>query len=164
MKTVQKFFTGLLLVNVVFIVSCDQQIDDVKPGIDLGGAAAFPQQCDTIWYGEPFVFSALFSDNMELGSYSIDIHNNFDHHSHTTEVDVCGFGEEKEPVNPFQFTEEYEIPAGLTEWDPRQELTFPVSDGEGMFDAGDYHFMIRVTDHEGWSAQKGLSIKILHRE
>lgn len=164
MKIMKMFFTGLFMVSGLFIVSCDQEIDDVKPGIAMVGATAFPQQCDTIWFGEPFVFSALLSDNMALGSYSIDIHNNFDHHSHTTEVNVCALGEEKEPVNPFQFTEEYAIPAGLAEWDPRQELTFPVSDGGGMFDAGDYHFMIRVTDHEGWSAQKGLSIKILHRD
>jgi hypothetical protein len=28
-------------------------------------------------------------------------------------------------------------------------------------DPGDYHFMIRLTDKEGWQTLKGLSIKIL---
>lgn len=29
-----------------------------------------------------------------------------------------------------------------------------------LIDAGDYHFMIRVTDKEGWQTMKGLSLKI----
>ena len=162
MKHIRLLFLAALMLalNSCFF----EEVDDQKPEIDLAVEGAFPINCDTIYFGETFTFRALFTDNAELGSYSIDIHNNFNHHSHTTEVSVCTLGEEKEPVNPFQFTEEYEIPVGLTVWDPRQELTFPVSDGEGMFDEGDYHLMIRLTDHEGWSAQRGLSIKMLHRE
>jgi hypothetical protein len=32
------------------------------------------------------------------------------------------------------------------------------------FDPGDYHFFISLTDREGWSAQKGLNIKVLKGE
>ena len=35
--------------------------------------------------------------------------------------------------------------------------------GNGLYDEGDYHFFISLTDKEGWSAQKGLSVKMLHR-
>ena len=31
------------------------------------------------------------------------------------------------------------------------------------FDEGDYHFTIRLTDKEGWSIQKGLSIKMFYQ-
>ena len=54
-----------------------------------------------------------FTDNAELGSYSINIHNNFDHHSHSTEVEECNMDPVKEPVNPYVFIQDYDIPGRL---------------------------------------------------
>ncbi len=147
----------------IFFYSCEKNIDKEKPSIDLSIQDAFPVNCDTLYFGEPFNFIALFTDNVELGSYSIDIHNNFDHHSHSTEVIECSLDPIKTPVNPFLFIEDYDIPAGLSAYQTDTSITIPLGDETGNFDEGDYHFFISLTDKEGWSTQKGLSVKILRR-
>ncbi|MBN1925394.1 MAG: DUF4625 domain-containing protein, partial [Prolixibacteraceae bacterium] len=91
-------------------------------------------------------------------SYSIDIHNNFDHHSHSTDVEECQLSPVKEPENPFLFINEFEIPAGVSNYEANMAINVP----DGM-DEGDYHFFISLTDREGWRAEKGLSIKIAYR-
>ena len=42
-------------------------------------------------------------------------------------------------------------------------VEIPSGEGTELFDDGDYHFFISLTDDAGWSVQKGLSIKMLHR-
>ena len=150
---------------LAFFSSCenDDEIDKEKPSINLTIEDAFPLNCDTIYFGESFELKVLFSDNVELGSFSIDIHNNFDHHSHSTEVTECNLDPIKDPVNPFLFIEDYDIPAGLQEHKTNLSISISSGNGDGLFDEGDYHFFISLTDKEGWSAQKGLSIKMLHR-
>ena len=91
-------------------------------------------------------------------------HNNFDHHSHSTEVSACELWPVKIPVNPFVFIDDFDIPAGSTEFKTSQIISIPTSNGNGEFDEGDYHFFISLTDKEGWSTQKGLSIKIIKRK
>ena len=151
----------------VIIVSCDKkddvEIDTEKPNIDLSFVGAFPNNCDTIYFGESFFFNALFTDNQELGSYSIDFHHNFDHHSHTTEVSDCEDEDSKDPVNPYVDILDGNIPKGKTSFETSLSIVIPESDENGMYDGGDYHFFISLTDKEGWSTQKGVSIKILHR-
>ncbi len=136
--------------------SCEEEdVDREKPTIDLSIEDAFPVNCDTLYFGESFVFKALFSDNAELGSiraYSIDIHNNFDHHSHSNEVTECSLDPVKEPVNPWLFIENFDIPAGLDVFETNQSISIPATNDKGLYDVGDYHFFISLTDKEGWSA------------
>ena len=106
----------------------------------------------------------LFSDNVELGSFSINIHNNFNHHSHSTELTECSLEPEKEPMSPLSLIEDFEIPDGLKIYETDIILSIPEGEGTELFDEGDYHFFISLTDAEGWSAQKGLSIKMYHRQ
>lgn len=158
----------IIVIPVFFFLilsSCkkEEEIDKQKPEIDLSIQDAFPVNCDTIYFGESFELKVLLTDNAELGSYSIDIHNNFDHHSHSTEVTECTLDPIKDPVNPFLFIESFDIPSGLSEYGTNLEISIPSGDSNGEYDEGDYHFFISLTDKEGWSAQKGLSIKILHR-
>ena len=154
-------FPVLLL---AFFSSCEKDaIDKEKPTIDLSIQDAFPVNCDTIFFGESFDLKVLFTDNFELGSYSIDIHNNFDHHSHSTEVTECNLSPEKEPVNPFLFIDDFDIPTNLEEYETNLSISIPSGNDNGEYDEGDYHFFISLTDKEGWSAQKGLSIKMLNR-
>jgi hypothetical protein len=159
---------GMFAIVLFFIFTfkaCEKSgdIDNQKPVIDLSIQDAFPVNCDTLYFDEPFNLKVLFSDNVELGSYSIDIHNNFDHHSHSTEVTECSLDPIKEPVNPFTLIQDYDIPVKLQEYETSLSITIPSSNTNGLHDEGDYHFFISLTDKEGWSAQKGLSIKILHR-
>lgn len=162
MKTF-KIISGLLFLLFVFTTCSKDEIDDQKPEIDLSASDAFPMNCDTLYFGELFKFKALFTDNAELGSFSIDIHNNFDHHSHTTEVTACNLDDIKNPVNPYVFIEDYDIPEGQDVYETSLEITIPNGNSNGEFDKGDYHFFISLVDKEGWSSQKGLSIKILRR-
>ncbi len=155
----------LLVFTVVFMACSDDNVtDDIKPEIDSTVSFAFPAHCDTLYFGEDFNFRALFSDNIELGSYSISMHHNFDHHSHSTEVAECEMDPKKEPINPFKYIQDYEIPDNKATYEVDQLVTIPSGDENGDFDDGDYHFFISLTDKQGWSTQKGLSIKILHRE
>ncbi|TWI84421.1 uncharacterized protein DUF4625 [Chitinophaga japonensis] len=132
-----------------------EEVDTVYPEIDLSVAGAFPRQCSSIQRGQAFTFKARFSDNAELGSYSLDVHHNFDHHSHSTEVEECDLEAKKTPVQPFLFIKDYAITAGLQEYVATVEISVPAD-----ADPGDYHFMVRLTDKEGWQTMKGLSIKI----
>lgn len=101
------------------------------------------------------MFRARLTDNKELGSLSIDIHHNFDHHTHSTEVESCIMDPVKAPVKPLLLLKNFPITPGLTTLDTQEEIIIPAD-----IDAGDYHFLIRLTDKEGWQTIKGLSIKI----
>ena len=162
MKTYKIIIPFLLF---IFFISCEKEdeVDKEKPVIDLTMQDAFPVNCDTLYFGESFELKVLFTDNAGLGSYSIDIHNNFDHHSHSTEVTECSLDPIKDPVNPFLFIEDYNIPAGQSDYQTNMPISISSGNGNGEFDEGDYHFFISLTDKEGWSTQKGLSIKMLHR-
>jgi hypothetical protein len=154
----------LFFVLVLIVLSCSKTpIDDKKPEIDLSIQGAFPLNCDTLYFGEPFTFKVLFSDNAELGSYSIDIHHNFDHHSHSTEISNCEMDAKKSPVNPFVLIEDHDIPQGTKQFETSLEITIPDGNFIGQFDEGEYHLFVSLTDNEGWSAQKGLNIKIKYR-
>ena len=162
MKTLKIIIIPLLL--LIIYNSCEKEaIDKEKPIIDLSIQDAFPVNCDTIFFGESFDLKVLFTDNFELGSYSIDIHNNFDHHSHSTEVTECNLDDKKDPVNPFLFIDDFDIPTNLEEYETNLSISIPSGNDNGEYDEGDYHFFISLTDKEGWSAQKGLSIKMLNR-
>jgi hypothetical protein len=132
--------------------------DDIYPEIDMAGSQDFPKDCDTVYLGESFTFQALFSDNKELGAFSIDIHQNFDHHTHSSSIVECLLDPLKTPVNPLVFIHEYSIPEGSTTYVARETISVPAN-----VDAGDYHMMVRLTDHEGWQKLKGISIKIIKR-
>ncbi|MGE8380915.1 MAG: DUF4625 domain-containing protein, partial [Sphingobacterium sp.] len=88
MQTLKKY--ALMAIITASTIACKkdkENIDTEKPTIDISAATAFPKQCSQIRRGSSFTFRAILSDNVALGSYSIDVHHNFDHHSHSTEVE-----------------------------------------------------------------------------
>ena len=161
MKTLKYF--ALLIVVSFLTNACTDDTDTEKPAIDLTIAGAFPISCDTLYYDEPFTVKVLLTDNVELGAYNIDIHNNFDQHAHSTEFEQCIFDDEKVAVNPYIFIQDYTIPAASSRYTTEVPMTLPASNGTDLYDEGDYHFQLRVTDIEGWSTLVGLNVKILHR-
>lgn len=167
MRTINSTYICLFLaVMLLFLnTACEKSvIDDQKPEVDLTATGAHPLNCEVLYFGEPFRLNYLFKDNVALGSYTVDIHHNFDHHSHSTEVGSCDFLPDKVAVNPFLLIEEGKIPEGLTVYQLDEQITLPTFDSDGPFDEGDYHLTLRLTDQEGWSVQKGISIQILHRQ
>ena len=156
----KKYHFILCSLFVSVMVACsDSDKDDEVPVIDMTVEDAFPQNCVTVFKGETFVFKARLVDNAELGSYSIEMHNNFDHHTHSTSIVECELDPIKTPVNPLYFVNEYTIPAGQTDYIATQNITIPTD-----VDAGDYHFMLRVTHKEGWQTSEGISLKVVERE
>jgi hypothetical protein len=163
MKRIHFFPATIVLFIFVFAGCSKDDTDVIKPEINLNFDGAFPVNCDTLWLGETFTFKAQFSDNAELGSFSIEIHDNFDHHAHSTEVSNCELDPVKTPVNPFHLIRDFPLPEGATSHETDVQITIPEGNNKGAFDEGDYHLFISLTDREGWSAQKGLSIKIFKR-
>lgn len=143
---------------LLFLVgSCENENKDMeKPVIDNSFMGAFPKNCDTAYVGQTFHFKARFTDNVGLGSFSINVHNNFDHHSHSTDVEACILDPVKIPQNPFSLIESYDIPHGMKQYEADVPITIPANT-----DAGDYHFFISLTDVTGWRAEKGINIKLV---
>ncbi|TVQ91188.1 MAG: DUF4625 domain-containing protein [Bacteroidetes bacterium] len=150
----------VVLSLLLSLLSCSKtEIDDEPPVILMTEMHHFPQPCDTVYVGETFTFRATFTDNKELGAYSIDIHHNFDHHSHSTETEECELDPPKTPTeNVFLFIQSYTIPDGLKTYDAEVDIEIP----EGV-DTGDYHFFLALTDKEGWQTIRGVGIKVLKR-
>jgi hypothetical protein len=150
---------SLLISFLSVILACgcrdNEAIDMQKPVIEMSVSEYFPRNCAFLKRGEIFTFKAKFSDNAELGNYNIEIHNNFDHHSHSTDSEECETDEKKIPVNAWVFNQDYSIPAGLKEFDASNEIAIPAN-----IDAGDYHFMVRLTDKSGWQQLIAVSVKI----
>lgn len=158
MRTIQTNRTIILgLLSLWLVCGCqeDEAIDTEYPVIDATFTGLFPKQCSSIRKGGTFTFKARFTDNVQLGSFSLDIHHNFDHHTHSTEVNDCDMAPVKTPENPFLLIRNYPIPEGLREHVAEYAIEIP-----GDVDSGDYHFMILLTDEEGWQTISGLSIKI----
>jgi len=154
----------MVALAVSLLSACNKDDTDLeKPVIDFSAEDSFPNNCDTLWLGETFNFRSAFTDNSELGSYSIEIHENFDHHSHSTEETPCELMPEKEPVNPFEFLKDYVIPAKRSSYEANVDIEIPEGNNEGHFDEGDYDVSISLTDREGWSTQKIISVKLLKR-
>ena len=156
-RSFNSVFISLLL---LVIWACSKtEIDDERPVITMNEAHHFPHVCDTIYVGESFVFRATFADNQELGAYSIDIHHNFDHHSHSTETDDCEMDPKKAPTdNVWLYIQSYTIPDGLKTYEA--EVTIEVPEG---VDTGDYHFFLALTDKAGWQTIRGVGIKVMER-
>ncbi|MDD3077962.1 MAG: DUF4625 domain-containing protein [Paludibacter sp.] len=152
-------FTAIPILLLILTYGCDNTIKDEEvPVIDMTLDDVFPQYCDTVYRGESFTFKFRFTDNVELGSYSIEMHNNFDHHTHSTSIVECELDPIKTADNPLLFLDEYSIPEGLQEYTATATIDIPYG-----VDTGDYHFMVRVTDASGWQTYEGISVKIEDR-
>ena len=149
----------IFLILILFICSCSNiEIDDKVPEIDMSFADAFPKNCDTVFIGETFRLKALFNDNVALGEYNVDIHHNFQHHSHSTEFFECTLEPKKTTINPYLLIKTFNIPENSREYYTDDEIFVP----QGV-DPGDYHLFLRLTDRAGWQAVKGIGIKIFER-
>lgn len=98
----------------------------------------------------------MTSDNQELASYSLDIHHNFDHHTHDDQGAECELDPVKEASNPLIFMQNYAIENGVSSYEIDVEITIPED-----VDTGDYHCTFSVTDRTGWQSRTSIDIKIV---
>ena len=133
----------------------EEQKDMQQPVISEQGITANPIDCQVYQRGSVIPFHYLMTDNQELGAYNIEIHNNFDHHTHCTTAAECPMEAQKQPKNPWTYNQDFVIPAGLRQYDAHHDIQIPAD-----IDPGDYHFMIRLTDRAGWQQLHAVAIKI----
>ena len=147
----------ILLLLLCALGACSStDTDTTVPEILPVGEATGPLNCQEFSRGEAIFFDYLFRDDTELGAFNLEIHNNFDHHTHSTEAGECRQDPAKQPVKPWILNKDYPIPAGSTSYEAK--VTIPVPED---VDPGEYHFMIRLTDRSGWQQLKSVSIRIL---
>lgn len=148
-----------LLAAALLWAGCDKDDKQVtKPRIKMESEASFPKNCATVYRGESFEFNAVFTDEEALGNYNLEIHHNFDHHSHSTDGIDCASGEKKSPFKPFVYNKDFSIPNGKTSYNAVVKIDVP-----GDIDTGDYHLMVRVTNRAAWQEVKGIGMKIADR-
>lgn len=155
---------AFLMLTVVSCNKDDEKTDTEKPVIDLSFDGTFPVNGSHLHFGEKAVVKFRLTDNSELGSFSINIHDNFDHHSHSTEEEGGEHHhhhDEDGEGDAFYFSKDYEIPSGQKEYIVNEEIVIPSASDDGdAFKGGDYHFQITVIDKAGWSSFKALEIEI----
>ena len=133
----------------------DDTKDMSKPVINTKDIVAVPTDCEVYKRGDVIPFNSLFTDDTELGSYNIEIHQNFDHHTHSTSSVECQMDEKKDPVKPWTYNQDFSIPSGQKSFTARHDIAIPAD-----IDPGDYHFMVRLTDCAGWQELHAVAIKI----
>lgn len=133
----------------------DDTKDMSKPVINTKDIVAVPTNCEVYKRGDVIPFNSLFTDDTELGAYNIEIHQNFDHHTHSTSSVECQMDEKKDPVKPWTYNQDFSIPSGQKSFTARHDIAIPAD-----IDPGDYHFMVRLTDCAGWQQIHAVAIKI----
>ena len=158
MKVLLKHFCFLSFLTLLISCTSDDSMDkdEEKPTISVNYDNGFPQGCAQLTKGQTYSFRAMVKDNKKLASYSLDIHHNFDHHTHDDQVTECILGDIKSPVNPYLFMENYSIESELTSYEINISLTIPDD-----IDIGDYHCAYSVTDETGWQSRTSIDIKIV---
>jgi hypothetical protein len=146
------FMLVLLLFSCAACIKKDNKED--KPVIQL----LSPLPCDTLYFGEPFMFQIKVSDKDGLGNLKMDIHNNFGQHQHGDHA-PCNMDSAKIPVKPYFEEWIFALPDKEKEYVFETNITFP----DENFDKGDYHFHIYVTDNVGYQSFITLSVKVLER-
>ena len=134
----------------------EEQKDMQQPVISEQGITANPIDCQQYHRGDVIPFHYIMTDDQELGAYNIEIHNNFDHHTHSTTATECPMDAQKDPKNPWVYNRDFSIPSGQRTYDARHDIQIPTD-----IDPGDYHFMIRLTDRAGWQQLHAVAIKIV---
>lgn len=156
MKIKYLFYSFLLVLAASCSDSDDSEIDTEKPTISVNYSGGFPQACEELQRGQTYTFKAQVTDNVALSAYSLDIHNNFDHHTHDDQGAQCELDDVKTAVNPMIYMENFSIPEGGTSYEISISITIPED-----VDVGDYHCSYSVTDATGWQSRTSVDIKIV---
>ncbi len=151
----------LFLLLLCALCACSSSSDDrskdmTMPEISGKGIIPTPENCQAFGLGDTIRFHYIFTDDRELGSFNIEIHNNFDHHTHSTSAVECIMEPAKQPVRPWVYNKDQRIPKGQRFHEALFDIVVPKD-----VDPGDYHFMIRLTDQAGWQQLKSVSIKLV---
>ncbi|MFO7721139.1 MAG: DUF4625 domain-containing protein [Gillisia sp.] len=141
-----------LIVAAVFLTSCssdDDARDTEKPTISI----MEPHNDEEIAPGGELHFEAIFTDNVALASYKIEIHDDFDVHTHS-------ILKSSDNLNPWSFEQVFQIPAGQRSFEAVHHIDIPTMINGQAISEGTYHLGIYVTDTSGNEEQAFLTIHI----
>jgi len=146
MKTTIKFYTVCLLaIFSVLFSSCENENDGdtIKPIINL----IEPEDGDVLKIGSELHFEMELSDNEMLKSYKIEIHSNFDNHTHTRISEV---------TENFRFNKSWDV-SGRNAFIHHHEIKIPSN-----ATPGNYHLMVFCTDAAGNESYVARNIVLSH--
>lgn len=154
---------AIALTSAAIATSCssNDDKDTTYPQITAEGITANPVDCQNYKRGDIIPVRFMLTDDTELGDYNIEIHSNFDHHTHSTSTAECedheGHEEHHEGSTdaPWHFSQDYTIPAGQRSYMASHDIAIPTD-----IATGDYHFTLRLTDRAGWQQLHAVSIQI----
>lgn len=140
---------AFLAMSAFVFVSCDNDdsSDTTKPLIELHE----PEEGQALEIGnEHGVHLEMdLSDDVMLKSYKIEIHSNFDHHSHGGNSRAAG------ATVDFSFNKSYDISGQKTAHIHHYDIVIPAD-----ATPGDYHLMVYCTDAAGNESYVARNIKL----
>lgn len=144
------FFYVLSVVLCFSFYACSEDdADTTKPVIMLDE----PEDGDSLRIGESVHFEADFSDDEALGSYLIEIHNNFDGHGHK----ISSSQTRGEDTEAFYFKKSYDISNLRNTHVHHHDIVIPENATPGA-----YHLIVYCTDAAGNQAMVARDIILSH--
>jgi hypothetical protein len=135
------FFSAIF---AVVLNGCQEDSDTTRPEINL----IEPAEDDALQIGgeHGVHFEAEFSDNEALASYKVDIHPNFDGHTHTRADDTVDF----------EYERSWTL-SGKNASIHHHDITIPEN-----ATPGDYHLMVYCTDAAGNEEHIAVDVVLSH--
>lgn len=143
------FFVLSAIMSVSFSACDEDEADTTKPVITLDE----PEDGDSLRIGESIHFECDFSDDEALGSYLIEIHNNFDGHGHK----ISSSQTRGEDTEAFYFKKSYDISNLRNTHVHHHDIVIPENATPGA-----YHLIVYCTDAAGNQAMVARDIILSH--
>lgn len=144
------FLVAFVLLTIQCEESSQEEFDTISPEITV----EYPEPCELMQFGNSLRLKAVFSDNVAVKSYKLNMHHNFDHHTHGDHKEVCEMDEIKIASNPFLQNWVVNLPESES---VSIDTSFALPPG---YEGGDYHVLLYLTDINGNQSWKGVSIKL----
>ncbi|MDR1335652.1 MAG: DUF4625 domain-containing protein [Tannerella sp.] len=142
------FITGLTALLLIVCNSCREDSDTARPVILL----TEPAEGEVLQIGNEHGvhFEAEFSDNEMLASYKVNIHPDFDGHTHTRAA--------SEETVDFEFDKSWSL-SGKNAAIHHHEIMIPENATPGA-----YHLMVYCTDASGNESYITVNVELSHEE
>ena len=145
------FYILSIISLMVVLNACEKDKGDTTKPVILLEA---PANGDTLFIGHEVHFEVEFTDETELKSYKVDIHDNFDGHNHKSTADE---------LEPWLFQQSWQIEAGKKNAHiHHHEIVVPETVNGLEIAPGPYHFMLYCTDAAGNESWTVTDVVVAH--
>ncbi len=162
MKTI-KYIAFYSILSSLFLTSCtsgDDNVDTEPPVIILNA----PVEGAKLEAGKDIHFDMDLTDNVALGTYNVDIHDNFDGHTHGKGVSIQSIevrhddhDHENDSRKAFKFNRTWDDIFGKKNDHVHQHDIVIDKDAK----RGNYHFVVKVVDKAGNQSMVFRNIEIV---